>query len=209
MVKVTGPLGGFDASGSLAGSIVFSKWKGRNYVRRLVKPSNPKSGAQVGVRAMFKFLAQQWATNGATPQASWNSLADATTITPFNAYMATNQKTWGNFETPTQTYPAAKSDTPHAIDTFTAVAGVRQITITVNTDEADEVAWGIIIFKSTTTGFTPGISNAIAVIKAEDSTDVTYVDTPLEADTYYYDCKPFSLDGNVGALKGEISATVT
>ena len=41
MAKVSGPLFSVDASGSYAGSLVFSKWKGRNYVRQLVTPSNP------------------------------------------------------------------------------------------------------------------------------------------------------------------------
>lgn len=209
MVKVIGPLGGFDASGSLAGSIVFSKWQGINYVRRLVKPSNPKTGGQVGVRAMFKFLAQNWATIGSTPQASWTTISDGRPMTPFNGYMKENQRSWGNFQSPTATYPAAKTQTPDAVDTFTAVAGVRQITITIDSGSPVTAPWGFMIFRDLTTGFTPAISNCITAIFAEGGNVVTYVDTPLEADQYFYDARSFSFDGIVSALKGEITATVT
>jgi len=46
MAKVTSPLMSIDASGSIASTIVFSKWKGRNYVRQLVVPANPRSAGQ-------------------------------------------------------------------------------------------------------------------------------------------------------------------
>lgn len=50
MAKVTSPLMSLDASGSVAGAITFSKWKGRNYVRQLVIPANPRSSGQVASR---------------------------------------------------------------------------------------------------------------------------------------------------------------
>jgi len=209
MVKVIGPLGGFDASGSLAGSIVFSKWKGRNYVRRLVKPSNPKSGGQVGVRSMFAFLAQQWAGISTANKATWNARADSATISPFNAYMSFNQFNWRNGLPPTMAYPAAQSGTADAINTFTATAGIRQITITLSTTVVADLNWGFTIYRSTVTAFTPGITNAVKVLTGDSSTNVTFVDTPLVPDTYYYDARPFDEDQVFGALKGEINATVT
>lgn len=50
MAKVTSPLMSLDASGTVADALVFSKWKGRNYVRQHVIPSNPQSTAQQAVR---------------------------------------------------------------------------------------------------------------------------------------------------------------
>lgn len=46
MARVTGPLMSVDASGKVADSIVFSKWKGINYVRQWLKPANPQSADQ-------------------------------------------------------------------------------------------------------------------------------------------------------------------
>lgn len=209
MVKVIGPLGGFDASGSLAGSIVFSKWKGRNYVRRLVKPSNPKSPGQVGVRSMWKFLAQNWA--GLTPasQATWNTAADRKVVSPFNAYMSLNQFNWRNFLAPSHEDPPTRAETEDVILTFTATAGVRQITIALAGTGINPDDWGYMIFRDLTTGFTPSVSNAVAVIKADGTNVVNFVDTPLVADEYFYDAKNFTNDGKSGTLKGEISAIVS
>jgi len=50
MSKVTGPLASLDASGQFGKTIVFSKWKGRNYGRLKVTPSNPQSDSQAAVR---------------------------------------------------------------------------------------------------------------------------------------------------------------
>jgi hypothetical protein len=46
-----------DASGAFAGTIVFSKWKGRNTVRQLVRPSNPRSSGQETARNAMRVLA--------------------------------------------------------------------------------------------------------------------------------------------------------
>lgn len=50
MAKVSGPLFSVDASGAYAGALVFAKWKGRNYARQLVIPSNPKTLGQETAR---------------------------------------------------------------------------------------------------------------------------------------------------------------
>jgi len=52
MAKVSGPLMSMDASGKLADAVVFSKWKGRNYVRQWLKPANPMSADQGDNRIM-------------------------------------------------------------------------------------------------------------------------------------------------------------
>lgn len=58
MAKVTGPLLSLDASGSVADTMTFSKWKGRNYVRQRVTPSNPKTADQLAVRSILGTLAK-------------------------------------------------------------------------------------------------------------------------------------------------------
>lgn len=63
MAKVTGPLMSMDARGGFAGSMVFSGWKGRNTVRQLVIPANPKSANQETSRNAVSVLGagQHWA----------------------------------------------------------------------------------------------------------------------------------------------------
>lgn len=46
MAKVTGPLMSMSASGQIGKAIVFAGWKGVNYVRQYVIPSNPQSEGQ-------------------------------------------------------------------------------------------------------------------------------------------------------------------
>ena len=91
MAAVKGPLMSIDASGSIAKTITFSKWKGRNYVRKLVIPANPKSGLQVGMRSVFKFITQDFTNLSAARVASWKAIADLTAITPLNAQVAADQ----------------------------------------------------------------------------------------------------------------------
>lgn len=208
MVLVTGPLGGFAASGSLAGSLVFSSWKGRAYVRRLVTPSNPKSGLQVGVRSMFKFLAQNWAGLDTIDQDTWDARAAATVISPFNAFMSLNQTRWRNFQMPGQVDPITNTGAVMVTPVWSAAAQTRQITLT-NGGVTVGQNWGRTIHKGPTM-FTPSVSNCIAVILLDqDSTDVLFVDTPLPAGEVFYNAHDFTDDGVISSELGEISATVS
>lgn len=56
MAKVTNPLHSESASGKLANSIVFFTWKGRNVVRKWLKPANPMSADQ-GDQRLFLAVA--------------------------------------------------------------------------------------------------------------------------------------------------------
>ncbi len=196
-----------DASGSLGGSIVFSKWKGRHYVRSLVTPANPKSGGQVGVRAMFKFLAQIWAGLTAGNKATWEARADDLKASPFNAFMSYNQKRWRDFDTPTVEDPATEIATVPTGPTGVAVPDIRSITITL-TDGVNVPDWGYAIFRSLTGVFSLAFSNCIAVVPWSGAATTDYVDSPLAAGTYYYNAVGFMIDGTEGADGTEFSGTV-
>jgi len=58
MAKVEGPLFSMGARGKIADSIVFFPWKGKNVVRRWLKPTNPKSTAQGYVRCAMKAISK-------------------------------------------------------------------------------------------------------------------------------------------------------
>jgi len=208
MVKVQAPALSLDASGSLAGALVFSKWKGRNYVRSLVKPANPRSGGQVGTRSMFKFLAQKWAGVSEANQATWETRADQKIVSEFNAYMGLNQFRWADFTAPSQHDPPAAVDTPATLGTLAAVAGVRSITITQPITTAAD-GWGVAFFRSPTGTFDTAVDNLKHVGLIVATADVVFVDSPLEAGTYYYDTREFTEDGQLSAESGEVDATVT
>lgn len=77
MAKVTSPLMSLDASGSIAGALTFSKWKGRNYVRQLVTPANPQTSGQQEVRAALGSGGRMgsFVGLGSAAQVAFNALA--------------------------------------------------------------------------------------------------------------------------------------
>src|SRR3990172_3936660 len=131
MVKVNGPLMSFDASGTIAKTATFSKWKGRNYVRSRVIPSNPQSAAQVSMRSMMKFLSQIWAGLTAANKATWDTAADASAISPFNAFVAGGMARWNSYKSPSKEDPAAEAGAGGAAPTTTPTAGVKEITLSI------------------------------------------------------------------------------
>jgi len=208
MVKVQAPALSLEASGSLGGALVFSKWKGRPYVRILVKPANPKSGGQVGVRSMFSFLAKDWANLLAGDQSSWETRADQKVISPFNAYMGFNQDRWRNFLAPATADPPDVIDTPSTLGASSATAGVRSITVNQAVTAAAD-GWGIMVFRALAPGFTTAFDNLVFAGPIVGTDDINFVDSPLVPDTYYYNIRGFTEDGQLGAEEGEINATVT
>ena len=208
MVKVSAPAMSLEASGKLGGALVFSKWKGRAYIRSLVTPANPKSGPQKGVRAMMKFLSQAWAALAAGTKADWQDRADQTTISTFNAFIGYNMNRWRRFLTPTQLDPATEASTALTVSAITATAAIRQITLSLTPSGATNI-WGFAIFRSPTGTFDGVFSNCIAAVPANAGNAISYVDTPLEAGTYYYSARIFNIDGKVGAESTEATATVS
>ena len=85
MARTTAPLFSLDASGTIAKTIVFSKWKGRAYVRRHAVPSNPRFPLQVAVRACFAYLTAWWKPMAEIPKARWEALGAEKKITGMNA----------------------------------------------------------------------------------------------------------------------------
>ena len=205
MVKVYGPMMSLDAAGTLADALTFSKWKGRNYVRNRVIPSNPRSGAQVGRRAMLNFLAKNWNAISDADKATWQDLADELISSRFNAYASQNMKGWHNFLAPSQATPTTRQATPS--DRTITVAEWEENRIKLTTDcsvPADQ--WGIILFASLTGTFNVAVGNT--VIARLDNTPVQEYDfwTPPSVTTWYFNSITFSLDGKQATAGGEVLA---
>lgn len=129
-------------------------------------------------------------------------------VSTFNAFTSYNQLRWRNFLTPSKEDPAAEVSSPALAATGVATAGVRMATITL-TDGATPPDWGYVLFRDLETAFDPAISNAIALIPWDDGGVTTYIDTPLEPDTYYYRSRGFNDDGIPGALDTEFQVEIT
>lgn len=87
MAKPTAPLLSFGASGTVAKTAVFSKWKGRPYVRQHVIPGNPRSTEQTTTRTTFANAGAIWKASPSLFQAPWDLFAKGQVLTGRNAFM--------------------------------------------------------------------------------------------------------------------------
>jgi len=157
---------------------------------------------------MFKFLSQIWAGLSDPNQASWESRAADSVISPFNAFIGYNQARWRSFKGPSADDPAAEASAAPGAPTTTITGGIRQNSLSI-ADGGPAPDFGYFIYRSTVTGFTPAFANCVAVVPWNPAATTVYIDTPLAVDTYYYRIGGFMDDGIKGTLEAETSGTVT
>lgn len=87
MAKPTGPLLSLDASGTIADTLTFSRWRGIGYVRQRVIPSNPQSVAQTQTRSVFTWASNMWRTAPSLARAPWTRFAAGQALTDRNAFI--------------------------------------------------------------------------------------------------------------------------
>lgn len=205
MAKVTGPLLSMDASGTVAGTAVFSKWKGRNYVRTRVIPHNPKSAAQTGVRTTHAGLVATFQANVATINTNFATRAKQRSISPFNAFVGFNQKRMAegfypaNSVTPTN---AAPSNNATALAAAVSGKYVRLTWV----DSADANGWLFAIYRKLGSAPTGLSTEQVGMIKRGAQ---VFEDGPLTAGTWYYCIAAISVNGGRTSLLAAITAVVT
>lgn len=211
MVKLFGPAASLDASGSLAESITYSKWKGRNYLRTKKTPKDPRSALQVGTRACFAFCASNWQDMSSGAKANWDDLALQNSITPFNAYLAHNTQRWRRFKFPTQdpetaevgaiaAYAVGKPDTTRLRD---AVDIDWSLTTPINQ------TWGVAFFRGIW-GFDCARANCIAMLLSHTAMHTYHwIDENLIEGTIIYNSILFTMDGNDGGPMGQFWSVPT
>ncbi len=207
MATVKAPLMSLDASGTVAGSVVFSKWKGRNYVRRHAVPANPKASLQVSVRAMMRFLTQDWTNLSAAQKADWDTRAAVTNISPFNAFVAYNMDRYAQFNFPSKLDPAAEGGTLPTYSASSLVAEIKAITVSLTYGVLND-AWGFALFRGTSAGFTKDRSSLIRCIKKEAVAATTFLDKGLTTgQDYWYGYRAFTDEGDLGGAMAEDGPT--
>lgn len=80
------------ASGSVKDT-VFSKWKGKNYIRARVIPANPNTAAQQAVRESLARCVTLWQSFEAQIEAAWNLYAGPYGYSGYNAFVKANRAT--------------------------------------------------------------------------------------------------------------------
>jgi len=132
MVKLTGPGLATKASGSLGEELIFSTWKGKAYVKQHRKPTQPRTGKQIGMRVTMAALSSAWKLATAPQHATWNELAAASNISAFNAHTAYNLSRWRDNNTPTRSWPATPTTVTRTWTSPTLAVQGRTITIAWN-----------------------------------------------------------------------------
>lgn len=99
---------------------VFSRWKGRAYIRARVTPANPQTGAQTAVRNSLSRVVDMWQSNVTKIKAAWNLYSSPYQMSGYNKMMSSNRadEQAGN---ELQTTPVNTDVNP--VDTFVAVSG--------------------------------------------------------------------------------------
>jgi hypothetical protein len=89
MAKVTSPLFSFDARGKLGDAIVYSIWKGINYVRQYVEHNSSDTANQQTIRSYFSNAVTAYQAEQAGNKTAWDQYAAglAHPQSGFNAYV--------------------------------------------------------------------------------------------------------------------------
>lgn len=206
MVKLKGPIHSGDATGSLAEVLSFLRGKTVTIAKKHARPANPKSPAQKGVRAMIRFLAEQWSLLSAPERASWRAAAAGKPYAAYHAYIKVNMDRWNTMRYPSAAYPAAEVLTPTTAPLLWLTPKVASIQIETNA-VGSGACWAYVHFQSLTSGFTPSPQNAVW-IKTRDAWSTIFLLTPVMPGTYYHRAIPFRRDGRAGNVTPQSSVTV-
>lgn len=204
MAKVVGPLMSFDATGTVAGTATFSKWKGRNYVRQRVTPANPQTAAQTGVRTNMAGLVALYKANLATVKSNFATLAAQNSYSEFNAFTAFNQKRQSNGQAPAIT-PSPTEDAPSANATGLA-ASVNGKFISISwTDSVDTTAWAYQVYDKIGSDPTGARSEQIGLVRK--GLQVLEIG-PLPSGEHHICIRAADEQGGATALSTAVTATI-
>jgi len=195
MVKLKGPAMSTAASGTLGDLLTFGKLRTTHTLRKRPKPTDPKTGAQISMRAIMQFLTGQWASLGAPNQATWADAPEKGSGSNYNAYLSHNLKRWRNLQAPTKTYPPTENLTPLDTMSSTAHPGVRHCKLSLVSDPPHTPTWGVTVQHSTTGFLLLEDNNVIAIADISTATPSIFTHENVTPGVHYYTLFTFSIDG--------------
>lgn len=157
---------------------------------------------------MFGFLAAAWAGLSTVIKATWDELAAAASISPFDAFMRANLNRWQDWKGPTQENPAGESVNALTVSAHTYTGSAGTATLSLTPSAATNI-WGFVILRDTETITAPSWINAVGVVEADGANAITFVDSPLDAGTYHYRAAVMNDDGTIGAVLADATCVVT
>lgn len=186
MAVVTGPLLSIGASGQLAKTQVYSKWRGINYSRRYIIPANPKSTEQTKTRNTFAWLNAVWKQAPSDFTAPWDLYAKGQPFVGRNAFLSKNTGTLRGLTALTGIIlsPGAKGGLAASI---TVTPGASQFTVTASAPSPLPSGWSVVKFVAVAIlQQNPQSGTSYEVFSGSDATDpYSVVLTGLAATTAY------------------------
>lgn len=99
---------------------VFSKWKGRAYIRARVVPANPQSAAQTLVRESLARCVELWQSFQTKLKNYWDDYATPYSLSGYNTFMSANR---ADEQAASELLASPHNKSIDPADTFTAVSG--------------------------------------------------------------------------------------
>jgi len=208
MVKLTGPAASIGAAGSLAGVLTFSSSKGKRYLKRKSKPTQPRTKPQVSIRAAMAFLSPEWKRPIQTIRDSWIPSAAATQISPFNAYISANCLRHRNMQGLHLAYPATELGNIASPVSFAATGHVRRVHFTFDITNLNQ-NWGLYIHWVSNTGIEPKWEDTVHIIPTYSTGIHEWDWKPVDAGTYWFTDSRTTYTGKFSRVGRWRSAVVT
>lgn len=184
MAKTTAPMLSFSARGSIAKTMVASRWRGVAYMRQHVIPANPRTVAQQAVRKTFALLREIFKLAPSDLTDAWNAFAQGRPFTGMNKFVGENVRVLNGQADLTNLIvsPGAKGGLPpSAIVVTSPVAGEAHVAITLPdlpAGWATVAAYGFAFLQQDPTGFfTGGVNEGKDEAAPADAIDITGLET--------------------------------
>lgn len=161
MPRLTGPLFSLTARNTLGQAVTYSVWRGIQYARQRVIPSNPQTTAQTNHRNIFITLNRMWLRMPTFGRAPWTAAALGQPFTNRNRFLSANLDAMSGQVNMQQLIGSdGPGGAPPPLTAVSASGGAGQLTITLTQPTLP-------------TGWTQVSSDAIAVIDGNPTTPLT------------------------------------
>lgn len=194
MVKLKGPGMANRAAGGLGKVLTFSESKGRAYAKKWAKPANPKSPAQIAMRAVTQYISLHWFNIPETDRATWTTLAEQDNVPPMTACIGYNVARMRRGKYPATVWPGAEQNLPQTWLGWTQTIQNRSI-LHAFAYVSRTTGRGWVVHRTPDVPVVRDWDNFVKVVRCTLVTGTSWWTDQLKPGTYYYLARRLSDDG--------------
>lgn len=209
MALVTGPLHSFEAHGQIGHALIYEEWNGRYYVKAYKVPTLRRVPAQRAVRAIIRFLTDEWENAPPVLKPTWEELGEKAGTSGIAEFCRVNFERIWTGRGPSISYPGSEGIPTYILGTFTVTGGAGYIDVKAGWQQAGS-EWAIIVY-SVPTARMPFPKEIIAIFQPADypATETFRVEN-LEPGVYQNYFRRVGISGTINVtIGGPYPATVT